>query len=136
MNDFWLQIATQAFKVVRHWVSHSLTHVTLQRFKDFFGQKDFQRIKDFWWWQWTVCTLHSGLIGGSITPTMTTKDPNDHLKTNHSQLEVFRPCYLQDELYSPRPAPGPQSPGHMYNTQSETSLLFSGPQEGFSCHIL
>ena len=81
-------------------------------------------------------TLHSGLIGGSMTSTMTTKDPNDHLKTNHSQLEVFRPCYLQDGLYSPRPAPGPQSPGHMCNTQSETSLLFSGPQEGFSCHIL
>ena len=25
---------------------------------------------------------------------MTTKDLKDHLKTIHSQLEVFRPCYL------------------------------------------
>ena len=26
---------------------------------------------------------------------MTTKDLKDHLKTTHSQLEVFRPCYYQ-----------------------------------------
>ena len=38
----------------------------------------------------SVCNLHSGLLGGG----QSTKDFKDHLKTTHSQLEVFRPCFL------------------------------------------
>ena len=38
--------------------------------------------------QSTLCTV--GQCGGQST-----KDLKDHLKTTHSQLEVFRPCFLK-----------------------------------------
>ena len=40
--------ATQALQAVHHTVTHSLTHSLTSQLRGF-GQKDFQRMKDFCW---------------------------------------------------------------------------------------